>query len=108
METIHYSNEDPDNEEEKRYRAALKQVKKQRGFYIHLIVYICVNAYLIINSVFFGHVSWHSLELYSTPFFWGIGLAAHGLSVFVPLVGKDWEDRKIKEYMEKERRRSLK
>ena len=36
-------------------------------------------------------------------FFWGIGLVAHGLSVFVPqfVLGKDWEERKIRELMEK-------
>ena len=38
-------------------------------------------------------------------FFWGIGLLAHGLSTFLPyfILGKDWEERKIKELMDKER-----
>jgi 2TM domain len=45
------------------------------------------------------------LRQFSTAFFWGIGLAAHGLSVFMPtmILGKDWEDKKIKELMEKEK-----
>ena len=36
---------------------------------------------------------------------WGIGLLAHGLSVFVPnwIMGQNWEDRKIKEFIEKEK-----
>jgi hypothetical protein len=40
-----------------------------------------------------------------TAFFWGIGLLAHGLSVFVPnwIMGQNWEDRKIKEFIEKEK-----
>jgi hypothetical protein len=40
-----------------------------------------------------------------TAFFWGIGLVAHGFSVFVPqwFLGNDWEERKIKEIMEKEK-----
>jgi hypothetical protein len=42
---------------------------------------------------------------FSTAFFGGIGLAAHGLSVFLPslIMGKDWEEKKIKELMEKEK-----
>ncbi|RZJ51219.1 MAG: 2TM domain-containing protein, partial [Chryseobacterium sp.] len=37
------------------------------------------------------------------PFFWGIGLAAHALSVFLPtfVLGRDWEEKKIKELMDK-------
>jgi len=40
------------------------------------------------------------------PFFgWGIGLLCHGLSVAsFGLFGPDWEEKKIKEYMEKDRR----
>ncbi|MBT8188621.1 MAG: 2TM domain-containing protein, partial [Croceitalea sp.] len=32
---------------------------------------------------------------------WGIGLIAHGLNAFGynPILGKDWEERKIKEFM---------
>ena len=36
--------------------------------------------------------------------FWGIGVLFHWIGVFeiVSFVGKDWEDKKIKELMEKE------
>ncbi len=45
-----------------------------------------------------------SFKNFSTAFFWGIGLLAHGLSVFLPtmILGNDWEERKIKEIMNKE------
>jgi hypothetical protein len=35
---------------------------------------------------------------------WGIGVFFHGLKVFnyMPFFGKDWEEKKIKEFMEKE------
>ena len=41
---------------------------------------------------------------FTTPFFWGIGLAAHGLYVFEHRLGwfRRWEDRKIKEYMDQD------
>ena len=42
--------------------------------------------------------------MFTTPFFWGIGLLFHGLNVFKHNFHffKDWEERKIKEFMEKE------
>lgn len=42
---------------------------------------------------------------FMTAFFWGIGLVAHGFTVFVPnwILGQNWENRKIKEFMEKEK-----
>jgi hypothetical protein len=35
---------------------------------------------------------------------WGFGVAVHGMEVFGynPLLGKDWEKRKIEKYMEDE------
>jgi hypothetical protein len=38
---------------------------------------------------------------------WGIGVIFHGMKVFnyMPFFGKDWEEQKIKEFMEKENRR---
>jgi hypothetical protein len=39
---------------------------------------------------------------------WGIGLAFHGMKVFnyTPLLGKNWEERKLKEFMEQENRKN--
>ena len=49
-----------------------------------------------------SYFQWHN---FFTAFFWGIGLVAHGLSVFMPncIMGQNWENRKIKEFMEKEK-----
>lgn len=91
-----------------RYELAYKRVKRIKGFYVHLMVYIFVNA-VIIFSNYYGNstedsFSW-SLQTFSTAFFWGIGLLAHGLSVFGRdlFFGTDWEERKIKEFMEKDK-----
>ncbi len=48
--------------------------------------------------------SYFQIENFFTAFFWGIGLLSHALSVFGPnlFLGKDWEDKKIKQLMEKE------
>lgn len=44
------------------------------------------------------------------PFFWGIGLLIHALRVFdrFPFFGNDWEQRKIKELLEKETKNNQK
>jgi hypothetical protein len=93
---------------DERYNLAYKRVKRIKGFYIHALVYVLVNAFIIISSfnrsesgteVFF---KWHT---YSTALFWGIGLLAHGMSVFGREIffGQNWEERKIQEFMEKEK-----
>lgn len=94
---------------EKQYYEAFRKVKRIKRFYVHLVVYIVVNIFLIFgqrydnnnqgsNEVFFH---W---QTYSTAFFWGIGLLVHGLSVFGPniMFGSNWEERKIREFMEKD------
>lgn len=89
------------------YHAAYKRVKRIKGFYTHLIVYVLVNSYLIVNQCFDDNSfqALFQLHTYSTAFFWGIGLVAHGLSVFGREIffGSDWEERKIRELMNKDK-----
>lgn len=93
--------------DEIKYQQALKRVKRIKGFYSHLMVYIVINTMLLIvkyKNIDVNENFW-SWQTFNTIFFWGIGLVAHGLSVFLPsfMMGKDWEERKIKELMEKEK-----
>lgn len=97
-------------QDEELYLRAKKRVEKIKGFYVHLVTYIAVNIFLIamvqFDNIKAGHFTLNSGMLY-TPFFWGIGLAFHALGVFVfgsdnHLLGKSWENRKIKEFMEKD------
>jgi len=96
-----------ENFDEIKYQEAAKRVKKIKGFYTHLTVYVVINIALLIMRFQKLHDgdSIFTLRNFSTAFFWGIGLAAHGLSVFMPslIMGKDWEEKKIKELMEKEK-----
>jgi hypothetical protein len=98
-------NETPTNDE--RYNLAYRRVKRIKGFYSHLIIYILVNIFILIpstNQGIFGNEEFWRWDNFSTTLVWGIGLAIHAISVF----GRDlffsvnWEERKIKEYMEKE------
>ncbi|MEZ4853652.1 2TM domain-containing protein [Flavobacterium sp.] len=97
------------NVDEIKYLEAKKRVKRIKGFYTHATIFVLVNIMVFIvnareipagESLF----QWRTL---STPFFWGIGLLAHGLSVFLPnfILGKNWEERKIKEFMDEEKRK---
>lgn len=94
-------------QDEIKYQEALKRVKKIKGFYTHAIVYVFVNIMIVFLNVknLDPGESYFQFKNFMTAFFWGIGLVAHGLSVFVPnwIMGKNWEERKIKEFMEKEK-----
>lgn len=86
----------------KKYKRAKKKVAALKGFYIHLTVYVLVNVLLIIiNLVATPKKLWFIFPLLG----WGIGISAHFLSLnFKNKWGLAWEDRKIKEYMEKDDR----
>jgi hypothetical protein len=92
--------------EDLKYRAAKKRVKDIKGFYVHLLVYLFINIAIIAVNTYRNWEQLNEIWTYSTAFFWGIGLFAHWLSVFGPnvLFGKDWEEKKIQELMEKEKR----
>lgn len=93
------------NRNDIKYQQAAKRVKKLKGFYSHLTIYILVNLFLIVLNLedIRKEDSVWSWEIWSTPLFWGIGLLAHALSIFSPIhfFGKDWEERKTKELMDK-------
>jgi uncharacterized integral membrane protein len=94
-----------ENLDEIKYQEAVKRVKKIKGFYTHAAVYVVINIILLIVNVQNSSEGIFRWENFTTPLFWGIGLAVHGFSVFVPtmILGKDWEEKKIKELMEKEK-----
>lgn len=93
--------------EQEKYDRAAKKVKRIKGFYSHLLVYVVINIMIVIINIQNlddgeSYFQWHN---FTTLGFWGIGLLAHGMSVFMPdiVLGKNWEERKIKEYMDKQR-----
>ncbi len=93
---------------DERYYLAHKRVKKIKGFYVHALVFVLVNAFIIVSSYnrsLFGNEVFLRWETFSTAFFWGLGLLAHGLSVFGKNIffGQNWEERKIQEFMNKDK-----
>lgn len=90
------------NDERNMYLKAQKRVEDIKGFYGHLTSFVVVNIGLVTLNL--GTSPEHLWFLY--PFIgWGVGLLAHGMSVFnyMPFLNSDWEERKIRQLMEKER-----
>lgn len=92
--------------EEERYLRAQKRVKDLQGFYWHLFWYVIVNLF-ILGMILFNIENkndFFQFAHFSTAFFWGIGIFFHWLGVF-GIKGsffKNWEKRKIKEFIEKD------
>ncbi len=90
------------NQNEERYYKAKKRVEEIKGFYGNLIAYIVVNIGLVIINLM---TSPNHLWFFWPYVRWGIGVVFHGMRVFnyMPFLGKDWEEQKIKEFMDKEK-----
>ncbi len=85
-----------------KYLRAKKQVEEIRGFYSHLLSFIIVNLLLLtINLIYSPERLW----FYWTTMGWGIGVFFHGLKAFneTPFLGKDWEEKKMRQFMEEEK-----
>lgn len=101
---------------EQKYLKAKKRVKKIKGFYSHLFIYILINIFIsgiiIYGLTYDGNDSlletFTNFGVYSTWFFWGIGIFFHWLSVFGfrNLLGSSWEENKIRDLMKQEDERS--
>lgn len=90
------------SENETRYYKAQKKVEEIKGFYGNLFSYIVVITGLAILNFTTSPEHWWFLY---PALGWGFGVAAHGMSVFnyMPFLGSGWEDRKIKEFMDREK-----
>ncbi len=91
-----------DNFENNSYIKAVEKVEKMKEFYQNLITYIIfVPVFIFINLRFSPQFHW----FYFPVLGWGIGVLFHGLEVYnySVFLGKDWEERKIKELMDKDK-----
>jgi transcriptional regulator with XRE-family HTH domain len=80
---------------------ALAHVRKVKGFYIHLLQYVVVIAALaVINLATQTHYIWFVWPALG----WGVGVLAHGASVFnaLPFLNGDWEKRQVEKYLGRE------
>ncbi len=91
-------------DEKELYRKARGKVRAIKGFLNHLLTYLTVCVFLFVLNYLTSPddywVQWPAIG-------WGIFVVFHFLRVFVTpgFLGREWEDRKIREYMDKERQR---
>lgn len=94
---------EPNYSEAERYYQAQKKVEEIRKIYEHLTVYVLTNPIVIVVNLMTspGHL-WFLYCLFG----WGIAIVLHGMKVFDygPFFNKEWEERKIREFIEKENR----
>lgn len=91
--------------EYERYQKAKKQVNEIKGFYGHFTSYVIVLAILIyINLKYTPEYLWFIWTMLG----WGIGLFFHAMRVFnwFPFLNKDWEERKIRQFMEEDKNKN--
>lgn len=101
--------------QEQKYILAKKRVEKIAKFYKHLVVYILVNIFLTsifivgdMNDGITFNEAFSDYHNYKIWFFWGIGIAFRALNVFGTgiIFNNNWEERKIKEYMNQQDNKS--
>lgn len=86
------------SDENKAYFRAKKRVEELKGFYGNVISYCCVIPFLIfINLRYSPGFQW----FWFSALGWGFGVVMHAFKVFG--YSSDWEERKIREILEKEK-----
>jgi len=90
------------NEKDSSYYKAQKKVEEMKGFYGNFFSYIIVITGLAILNLITSPEHWWFLY---PALGWGIGVAVHGMAVFnyMPFLGANWEERKLKELLDKDR-----
>jgi 2TM domain len=84
-------------DDEELMKRARKRVDMKMAFYMHLLVYVCVNLGLYAINQYRGGQSWHVFPLFG----WGVGLAVHGIVTFLSLNGEGMRDRMLEAEIEK-------
>jgi len=79
---------------------AKEAVNKKIGFYVHLVIYVCVNLFFHILNLREGGEYWAIYPLA----FWGVGLGVHFLNVFDIFENSKWKNKQIIKQIEKQRK----
>lgn len=90
----------PTTAEDRRERLARRRAAAKMGWFIHALVYVCVNAGLALLA-WSGERDWHIYPLAG----WGLGLAIHGLAVWLSMGGNGLYDRLLQSERDKLRAR---
>ena len=85
---------------DKKYARAKKKVEELKGFYIHFAIYLLMIPVFIYMNMKSTGFPWAIFPIIG----WGAGISSHAMEVFNynPFLGKNWEEKKIRELMDKE------
>lgn len=92
-----------DSEVEK-YKRAQSRVRRIKSFYSSLITFIVVNIVLIVINLITNP---YHLWFYWVTIIWGCILIVQAINTFTirdRFLGEEWEERKIKEIMDREKK----
>ncbi len=89
-----------ENISETAYDRAKERVMALKGFYIHLAIYLIFVPFFIFLNFRSTNFPWAIFPIAG----WGLGILGHAAETFGwnPFFGKDWEERKIREYINKD------
>lgn len=89
-------------ESENKYLRAKERVDRIKKFYTSLISYVIFISFLAALNYYVDQ--WEYPWFLWAAFGWGIGLVFQALKAFGfnPFFGKNWEERKIKEFMDED------
>lgn len=102
------------------YKRAERKVKRMKGFYVHLTLYLIVNSLFVILaysglrviSESFSETEpefgvWIIWNIFGTPLFWGFILLIHWIRVFGPELSfvRKWEEGQMRKFLEEENSR---
>lgn len=105
------------------YERAQTKVKRIKGFYNHLFIYILFLVLWFalagrfmgvigesIGNANDGFIEWANINLWLNPLIWGLIVVIHALYVFgkTGILVRKWEDRKMQEFMNEEVEESTK
>lgn len=104
-ETVRRDTTEVSDEKSAEYRLARERVRAIRGFYVHLGIYLIVNLGIFLLNWILVIVNGSSQNwfFYWVLLGWGIAVLINGFVVFGSdrFLGPEWEQRKIREYMNK-------
>ncbi len=91
---------------------AREKVRALKRFYTHFTAYVIVNSFITVTKIFTHLRNGESLTdafwdmgTFFVWLAWGVGLAFHAANTFDYMIfGKNWEDRQMRKFMEKEDR----
>lgn len=88
-------------EKEHSYLRAKKRVEEMKCFYGNLIAYLIVIPFLAWLNYMTTDFPWVIFPAVG----WGLGVIVNGMSAygFNPILGRNWEERKIREFMSEDR-----